>query len=81
MSRKTRSDKKVRVLAGLSQGDHEKLQKLAISCGMTKTKLAEHMIMLCLNSEDHVNWYQDKFNRDSKYRVQIQKTEDDLEYI
>ncbi|MGM0878885.1 MAG: hypothetical protein ACQEWV_30520 [Bacillota bacterium] len=79
--RKVRSDKKVKVLAGLTQDDHDKLQKLAISCGMTKTKLAEHIISLCLNSEDHVNWYQDKFNKDDKYRIVVHKTPEGIEYI
>lgn len=78
--RKVRSDKKVKVLCGLKQDDHDKLQKLAIACGMTKTKLAEHMISLCLNSEDHVHWYQDKFNKDDKYRLVVLKTSEGIEY-
>lgn len=80
-TRKTRSDKKVKVLAGLTQDDHEKLQKLAISCNMTKTKLAEHMISLVLNSENHIDWYQKKYNKEDKYRVILLSTPDGLKYI
>lgn len=81
MSRKVRSDKKVKVLAGLSQDDHEKLQKLAISCNMTKTKLAEHILSLALNSESHVRWYQDRYNTNDKYRIIIQQSTQGLEYL
>ncbi|WP_236645943.1 MULTISPECIES: hypothetical protein [Brevibacillus] len=38
--RKVRSDKKIRVNPSLNIDTHGKLKKLALSCEMTKTKLA-----------------------------------------
>jgi len=67
--RKTRSDKKHRVNPGLCADTHTKLEMLATSCGMTKTSLAEYIIKTCVNSQDFVQYVQNKFNKNPKYRV------------
>ena len=67
--KKTRSDKKSKVLITLSNEDHEKLKKLAISCDKTKTKLASEMVNMCVNHLDIIDFYQKKYNKDDNYRV------------
>lgn len=85
--RKTRNDKKAKVLIGLSNfgenSDHDKLQRLAISTGMTKTKLAEQMVHMCLNNESIVEWFQNSYggNYKERYRIKILKTKEGIEYI
>lgn len=68
-TRKVRSDKKTGVLCKLDSDTHDKLVKLAISCNMTKTKLAEKLITMCLNSPDTVNYLQSRYNTNEKYKV------------
>ncbi|WP_068792552.1 hypothetical protein [Brevibacillus laterosporus] len=67
--RKIRSDKKTRVNPSLNTDTRGKLEKLALSCGMTKTKLAEEIIKLSLNSPDIVRYLQTKYNRNPRYQV------------
>jgi hypothetical protein len=67
--RKERSDKKIRVGASLDQDTHEKLKKLAVSCDMTKTNLAAELIKMCVNHTDIIDFFQDKYNVNDKYRV------------
>ncbi|MFE8703966.1 hypothetical protein ACFYKX_25670 [Cytobacillus sp. FJAT-54145] len=79
-NRKVRSDKKERVNITTTQDTHTKLKKLAVSCGMTKTALAEDMIRLCVNHMDIVNWYQEQFNQDEQYRVKPVQKDGNLIY-
>jgi hypothetical protein len=67
--RKQRADKKIHVNPALDQDTHRKLVKLAISCGMTKTQLAEHLIKMAVNNPDIINHYQNLYNVDDQYRV------------
>lgn len=48
--RGVRSDKKIRVNAGLNQTDHDKLERLAFAVATPKTILAAELISLCLNN-------------------------------
>lgn len=66
---KVRSDKKINVNPNLPKDTHDKLYKLAISCGMTKTKLAERIITMIVNDPDAVNYFQDKYNTEPQYRI------------
>lgn len=67
--RKVRSDKKTRVNPSLDQDTHTKLRKLGISCNKTKTMLAAEIITMALNHPDIVEYFQDKYNTESQYRV------------
>lgn len=69
MDRKTRSDKKINVNPNLPRDSHDKLQRLAISCNMSKTKLAETIITLMVNNTDFINHIQDKHNKEHFYRI------------
>lgn len=80
-NRKVRSDKKHPILSKLDTDTHDKLVKLAISCGMTKTKLAEYLIGICLNSPDTVKAIQDKYNKTKKYYVSPVVVNNKVEYM
>lgn len=62
-------NKKIRVNASLDQDTHNKLQKLSISCNMTKTMLAAEILKMAVNHYDIINFYQDRFNVNEQYRV------------
>lgn len=68
-ARKQRSDKKTHVNPALDHDTHKKLKKLAISCNMTKTQLAEHLIKMAVNNPDIINHYQHLYNIEDQYRV------------
>jgi hypothetical protein len=78
--RSTRSDKKVRVNITTTQDTHRKLKKLAISCNMSKTALAEDFIRMCVNHEDIIDWYQNRFNTEDEYRIVIIKKDGKVYY-
>lgn len=63
--RQTRSDKKIRVNAGLNQIDHKKLERLAFAISMPKTILAAELISLCLNNPSVIDFIQRKYGADS----------------
>jgi flagellar basal body P-ring protein FlgI len=67
--RKTLSDKKVRINVTTTEDTHRKLKKLAISCNMSKTALAEELLRMCLNHTDIIDWYQNMYNTEAEYRV------------
>ena len=67
--RKIRSDKKINVNPSLTQDAHDKLNRLAISCSMTKTQLAAHLLTMAVNNPEIIKHYQDRFNKVSQYRV------------
>ncbi|MGG1442147.1 hypothetical protein ABE354_08810 [Brevibacillus laterosporus] len=79
--RKVRSDKKHPVLSKLDFDTHDKLVKLAISCGMTKTKLAEFLINICLNNPETVRSLQDRYNTNKNYYVTPVLVQDKIEYM
>ncbi|MCA1064508.1 hypothetical protein QTG56_23150 (plasmid) [Rossellomorea sp. AcN35-11] len=70
-----------KVLAGLTESDHDKLKKLAVSCDMSKTRLSEEIISMALNSANQVMWFQDKYNKDPQYRVAFRQTSKGLEFL
>lgn len=56
--RKVRSDKKIRVNAGLSQDTHSKLEQLSFVVQTPKTILAATIVEICLNNPDFINYIQ-----------------------
>jgi hypothetical protein len=80
MSRKIRSDKKVRVNPPLEQETHELLCRLALACGLTKTALAEQIISIALNTEDFVHHLQ-HINDAGKFRIVTMKHNGRITYM
>lgn len=68
-TRKVRSDKKTGVLSKLDNANHDKLVKLALSLNMTKTKLAEKLIKMCLNNPETVNFLQARYNTNERHKI------------
>lgn len=66
--RKVRSDKKIRVNPSLSQATHKKLQRLAMACGVPKTRLAEEIIEIAMNNTSFINLLQNHHHAD-EFRV------------
>jgi hypothetical protein len=67
--RQPRSDKKIPVQPSLTRDTHDKLYKLAISCNMTKTKMAEQLIHMSVNHPDIIEHYQKIYNTEPMYRI------------
>jgi hypothetical protein len=80
-NRSERSDKKIRVNSSFSKTIHEKLDRLAMACGVTKTHLAAHLVELCLQNENIVNFVQDQHQRSSRFRIIPSKVDGDLKFI
>jgi hypothetical protein len=79
--RSERSDRKIRVNSPLSKPVHEKLDRLAVACGISKTGLGAFLIKLCLENENIVNYVQDKFKDQSRFRIIPSKNNGELEFI
>ena len=79
--RTERSDKKIRVNSSLSKGLHEKLDRLALACGTTKTSLAAYLIELCLHNENIVNFVQEQHKESSRFRIIPSKVDGELKFV
>jgi hypothetical protein len=79
--RAERSDKKIRVNSSYTNTIHEKLQKLAIACGVTKTELQAHLVELCLANENIINYVQDEFKKTSHFRIIPTKLGGELKFV
>lgn len=79
--RAERSDKKIRVNASLSKLTHEKLDRMATACGITKTSLAAWYIDFCLNNESMINFTQQQFKEKSRFRIIPSKINGELKFI
>jgi hypothetical protein len=79
--RKQRSDKKIRVNASFTQLVHEKLDRLAMACGTTKTELAAFLVELCLNNENIINQTQEAHNNTAKFRIIPSRLDGELKFI
>ncbi|GEN35936.1 hypothetical protein [Aneurinibacillus danicus] len=64
-----RSDKKIRVNAGLSKESHALLEQLAYAVQTPKTILAAEIIELCLNNPDFITYIQKIHNVPDGRRV------------
>jgi len=79
--RSERFNKKVRVNSSLDKTIHEKLDRLAMACGTTKTTLAAYLIELCLNNENIINFIQDQYKDTSRFRIIPTKVKGELNFI
>ncbi|MGI0016638.1 MAG: hypothetical protein ACREBU_24710, partial [Nitrososphaera sp.] len=78
---KARSDKKIRVNASFTNGVHEKLDRLAMACGTTKTELAAYLVELCLDNENIINFVQEKHKDKSRFRIIPSKVDGELKFV
>lgn len=62
-------NKKINVNPALAQNVHEKLDRLAVAIGVTKTSLAAQLIELCLNTESIINFIQQQYQDNSRFRI------------
>lgn len=67
--RKTRSDKKHKVLPALDSDTHRKLKRLALACDTNKTQLASEIIRIVVNHPDFINWLQQKHRGPEEFRI------------
>lgn len=67
--RKTRSDKKVRVMLSLSQENEAKLKRLAVACDMQKSTLGNEIVNWALNNEQFIDFFQRKYHASDELRV------------
>mgnify|MGYP003857545199 CR=1 FL=1 len=79
--RSERSDKKIRVNSSLTKSVHDKLDRLAMACGVTKTGLAAHLLELCLDNENIINFIQDHHKFTARFRIIPTKIEGELQFI
>lgn len=79
--RAERSDKKIRVNSPLSKPVHEKLDKLAVACGVSKTGLGAFLIEMCLDNENVINFVQQQFKERSRFRVIPSKVNGELKFM
>ena len=79
--RSERCDKKIRVNSSFNKIVHEKLDRLAMACGVTKTTLAAYLVELCLHNENIINFVQDQYRETSRFRVIPTKVEGELKFI
>ncbi|AVF28899.1 hypothetical protein [Paenibacillus larvae] len=78
--RKIRSDKKHPVLPKLKDDAHRKLKKLALACGISKTKLAEEILTMSVNHIDIINFFQSKYKADEYRIIPIRNQDGTVEY-
>jgi hypothetical protein len=79
--RSERSDKKIRVNSSFNKTVHEKLDRLAMACGITKTSLAAYLVELCLHNENIINFVQDQYKDRSRFRIIPSKVDGELKFI
>ena len=80
-TRAERFNKKIRVNSSLDKVVHEKLDRLAMACGITKTALAAYLVELCLDNENIINFVQDQYRESSRFRVIPTKVEGVVKFI
>ncbi len=79
-TRKTRSDKKIRVAPSLDQETHQLLKQISKACDIPKTELANNIIFLMVRSPDFINYIQDKYNVNRNDRLIPIKDRDKIFY-
>jgi hypothetical protein len=79
--RKTRSDKKYKILPALDSDSHHKLKRLALACDTNKTQLAAEIIRVVVNHTDFINWLQEKYKGPEEFRIiPVRNSNGRLEY-
>ncbi|RKD21127.1 hypothetical protein BEP19_15760 [Ammoniphilus oxalaticus] len=61
--KKKRVDAKVHVNPRISQSNHDRLKRIAIACDFTKTSMAAEFINLCLNNQNIIEYFLQKYNK------------------
>ncbi len=79
--RAERSDRKIRVNSPLAKVVHDKLDRLSIACGISKTGMGAYLIELCLGNENIVNFVQDQFKDKSRFRIIPSKVDGELKFV
>lgn len=79
--RAERSDKRIRVNSSYSKPTHEKLDRLATACGMTKTTLQLYLVELCLRNENIINFVQEQHKDQSRFRIIPSKVDDEIKFV
>lgn len=79
--RAERSDKKVRVNSSLSRDVHDRLDRLATACGITKTSLAAYLIEVCLNNENIIQFVQKEFDEQARFRIIPSRVNGELQFV
>src|SRR5690625_4994886 len=62
-------DGRYRLNSSYSEAEMDLIDRLAMACGITPTRLQKEFVKLCLGNEGVVNHIQDKFKRRARYRV------------
>lgn len=62
-------DGRYRLNSSYNESDMELIDRLAMACGITPTRLQKEFVKLCLGNEGVINHIQDKFKRRARYRV------------
>lgn len=67
--RKMENKRRARFNVSINDEYDQKLSKLSISCGMTKSEMTDQLLQIALDSPNVVNWLQDQYNRVEEYKV------------
>ncbi|MGM0846921.1 MAG: hypothetical protein ACQEUT_18335 [Bacillota bacterium] len=70
----------VRFSVSVTNDSDRKLSKLAVSCGMTKSELADQLIIFALHSPNVIDHLQNKYNKVEEYKVHPVVINNDLYY-
>lgn len=79
--RTERCDKKIKINSGYLKPVHDKLQKLAMACGITKTELQAYLVELCINNEQIINYVQEQHKQQSHFRIIPSKVDGELKFV
>lgn len=76
-----RSDGRFRLNSSYSEEQFEMIDRLAMGCGITPTRLQKEFMLLCLDNENIVNQIQEKFKRRSRFRVIPSRIDGKMKFI
>lgn len=74
-------NKRLRVSSSYDESIHEKLDRLAVACGMSRTTLQTEIVKIFLSSENLINYVQDKNKNKSRFRVVPTRIGNELKFI
>lgn len=74
-------DGRYRLNSSYNADQFDLIDRLAMACGITATRLQKELMMLCLHNDSIVNHIQDKFKRRSRYRVIPSNVSGEIKFI